>query len=92
MAAGLPVIATNGGGVPEIISDGSTGLLVPMGDANALAEAVRRLLLDPALAAKIAKAGYHEVRARFTPRSTARGIENVYATLTGRVLEPLPSN
>ena len=50
MAAGKPVVATNGGGVPEIVEDGQTGILVPMGDAPALAEAICRVLADPAQA------------------------------------------
>lgn len=50
MAAGKPVVATPVGGNPELIDDGRTGLLVPVGDAAALADRVERLLADPALA------------------------------------------
>ncbi|MBC8140557.1 MAG: glycosyltransferase family 4 protein [Armatimonadetes bacterium] len=81
MAAGLPVIATRGGGVPEIITEGKTGMLTPMGDAAALAVAVRSLLCDPAKAAQIGRAGYHEARARFTSHKTAAVVENVYSRL-----------
>lgn len=54
MAAGLPVVATAVGGLPELL--GSTGLLVPPGDPRALADALERLLTDPALAAELAEA------------------------------------
>lgn len=46
-AAGTPVVAGRSGGVPEVVADGETGVVVPMGDAEALAGAVRGLLLDP---------------------------------------------
>lgn len=81
MAAGLPVIATRGGGVPETIEPGRTGLLVPMGDANALAEALLMFLRDPQTATQIGRNGWHEVRKRFLPRRTASEIEAVYDTL-----------
>jgi glycosyltransferase involved in cell wall biosynthesis len=54
MAAGLPVVATAVGGLPELL--GATGLLVPPGDPQALADALERLLTDPALAADLAEA------------------------------------
>ncbi len=81
MAAGLPVIATRGGGVPETIEHGLTGLLVPMGDANALAEALLTFLRDPRAATETGRHGWHEVRKRFLPRRTATEIEAVYDKL-----------
>ena len=53
MAAGLPVIATAVGGLPEVVEDGVTGLLIPPRDAEALAGALERLLADPAWARKL---------------------------------------
>jgi len=53
MGLGLPVIATAAGGPAEIIEDGVNGLLVPMGDAVALADAIRRLLADSAFARRL---------------------------------------
>ncbi|MBC7807508.1 MAG: glycosyltransferase family 4 protein [Akkermansiaceae bacterium] len=81
MAAGLPVIATRGGGVPETIENGRTGLLVPMGEADALAEAMLTFLRDPKAATQIGRNGWHEVRKRFLPRRTATDIETVYDNL-----------
>jgi glycosyltransferase involved in cell wall biosynthesis len=52
-AAGVPVAATAGGGLPELVKDGETGLLVPVGDAAELARAIGRLLEEPELTAKM---------------------------------------
>lgn len=81
MALSVPVVATNGGGVPEIIQDGISGRLVPMGDALALAQAITDLLSDSARASQIGQAGYERVREHFTVALTARNIEAVYDDL-----------
>ncbi len=78
MAEGLPVIGTDGGGVREIITDGQNGLLVPMGDAAALARALERLIRDPAEARRLGQAGYWHVRKHFTAAQSARRVEKVY--------------
>ena len=62
MAAGVPIVAASTGGIPELVRDGSTGLLVPPRNPAALAAAVIRLLGDPALAARLAAAGLEFVR------------------------------
>lgn len=77
MAAGVPVAATAGGGIPEMIEDGTSGLLAPVGDGAALAAAVDRLLDDPALAARLAAAGRERVRA-FDIRRTVERTEALY--------------
>ena len=84
MAEGLPVVATNGGGVREIIIHGKNGLLVPMGDATAMAEALQSLLGHPAEARRLGAAGYRWVRRHFTAAQSARKIERVYRTLVAR--------
>lgn len=65
MASGLPVVATYTCGVPEIVRDGETGLLVPIGDAPALATALADLLGDPARARALGAAGQASVQEQF---------------------------
>jgi glycosyltransferase involved in cell wall biosynthesis len=57
MASSLPIVATRVGGVPEVVTEGVTALLVPPGDPPSLTAALDRLLSDPALAARLGKAG-----------------------------------
>lgn len=85
MAEGLPVIATDGGGVREIVNHGKNGLLVPMGDAAAMAQAMESLLNDPEEAARLGSAGYRWVRRHFTAAQSARKIERVYRAIFERV-------
>jgi glycosyltransferase involved in cell wall biosynthesis len=70
-ACGTPVIATTAGALSEIVSDGVTGVQVPPGDAGALAQAIRRLLEDPAACRKMGAMGARRVRERFSWRRTA---------------------
>jgi glycosyltransferase involved in cell wall biosynthesis len=65
LARHVPVVASAVGGVPDIVRDGDTGLLVPPGDANALAHAVARLAADPPAARAMAARGRAHVQARF---------------------------
>lgn len=65
LASGVPVVSTNVGGVPHIVRDGQTALLVPPGDEEAMAEALDRLLTDDALASRLALNGLSEVK-RYT--------------------------
>lgn len=81
MAAGKPVIATNGGGVPEIVENGNTGFLVPMGDAVSMAEAICLVLADPVLARTMGDRGHKRVMDHFTLDKTARKIESVYQAI-----------
>ena len=57
MQAGIPVVATRMGGIPDLVVDGQTGLLVPPGDAPALAGAIESLLADSAAAGRFGRAG-----------------------------------
>ena len=82
MAAGKPVIATNGGALPEIVIPGETGLLVPMCDAPAMAEAMMQLLANPGQAAAIGAAGKLRVGEHFTISHTARKLEGIYDLVT----------
>jgi glycosyltransferase involved in cell wall biosynthesis len=78
MAAGKPVIATRAGGIPEIMAHNETGLLVPVGDECALAEAMIALLRDPARARTMGEKGRETVREFFTIERHARAVEQVY--------------
>jgi glycosyltransferase involved in cell wall biosynthesis len=82
MMAVRPVVATRGGGVTEIVADGSTGILVPMGDSAAMAEAISSLLSEPARARAMGVAARARAEAEFHIDKTARGVEAVYDTLT----------
>jgi glycosyltransferase involved in cell wall biosynthesis len=62
MVFGVPVVASMAGGLPEIVEDEVTGLLVPPGDADALARAVTRILLDPSLRRRLGEQGLHRAR------------------------------
>jgi glycosyltransferase involved in cell wall biosynthesis len=66
MSVGRPLIASRTGGLPEIVEDGDSGLLVPPADPVALAQAVDRLLADPVLRDRLAAAGQRRVAAQFT--------------------------
>jgi glycosyltransferase involved in cell wall biosynthesis len=65
MAAGVPVVASDVGGVGELVADGETGLLVPSADPARLSEALRRLLADPELRRRLGAAGRARARERF---------------------------
>jgi glycosyltransferase involved in cell wall biosynthesis len=78
MAVGTPVIATNVGGVPEIVTHDETGLLVPSHNAVALASAIRRLYVDPQRRAQLAQAGQQSVRKRFVAENMIQGYVEVY--------------
>jgi glycosyltransferase involved in cell wall biosynthesis len=78
MAAGKPVVATNGGGVPEIVEDGRTGILVPMSDVQAMAEAISQILSDPVEARAMGIRARQRVADHFTLQQTARRVEAVY--------------
>ncbi len=77
-AAGVPVVATRAGGMPEAVQDGVTGLLVAPGDARALADALHRLLDDPALRARMGAAARSRVLERFSVDAMVEGNLAVY--------------
>jgi glycosyltransferase involved in cell wall biosynthesis len=80
MSAGLPVVATIVGGVPDIVTDGVEGLLVPPGRADLLARAVTRLAQDATLRTGLAR-GSLARSTMFDVRSAAAAIEAVYTEL-----------
>ena len=79
MACGVPLVATTGGALPEVVGeDGATGLLVTPDDPEALAQGVRRILDDAALATRLGDGGRRRVLGRFTWEATARGTADQY--------------
>lgn len=78
MASSKPVVATAGGGILDIVRDGETGLLVPMGDARAMAEAICSLLERPKKGLEMGRAGLSRVRDQFTIERTVAQIEAFY--------------
>jgi glycosyltransferase involved in cell wall biosynthesis len=82
MAAGRPVVAANHGGLPEVVADGETGLLVAPGDGVALRGALHRLLSDPDLRERLGRAALERVK-RFTPATVVPQLEDVYRQLIG---------
>lgn len=89
LAFGRPIVATAAGGIPEIVEPAGAGLLVPVGDAEAFAGALVRVLTDPGLAQRIAAAGRTRA-ADFDVAEVARRVERVYrAVLTGEPLHDL---
>jgi glycosyltransferase involved in cell wall biosynthesis len=81
MAAGLPVIATTSGAIPEIVDDGIDGLLVPPGDERELATAIERLIRDPALGRKLGQAARAKVEARFDPFRNGQRLAGLFLSL-----------
>ena len=78
MARRRPVVASAVGGIPEVITDGIDGLLVPPADPRALATAISSLLADPALRERIGESGYRTVADRFSIDAQVKRIEVVY--------------
>ncbi len=84
MAAGLPVVASRVGGIPELIDDRRTGRLVPPGDAAALAAAIVELMNEPTHAAALGRAGQRRAQERYAfPRMVGR-VEDLYLTEIAR--------
>jgi len=78
MDAGLPIVASRVGGLPEAVDEGRTGLLVPEGDSDALAAAIGALLLDPGRARDLGSAGQRRVETEFRAAGMIRHVESIY--------------
>jgi glycosyltransferase involved in cell wall biosynthesis len=88
MLAGVPVVASGVGGIPEQLDDGRTGLLVPPGDAHALARAVTRTLTEPGLAGELASAARAWARVELGHERMVERIESVYREAAGGAATP----
>lgn len=81
MAMGRPIVAFRAGGVPEIVADGETGILVEPGDVDGIADAVVALLADPERRLRMGRAGRERAARLFGAVATARAVERVYDEL-----------
>ena len=82
LSYGKPVVASRSGGIVDVIRDDETGLLVPPGDPVALADAIRRVLDDPDLAARLGRAGRAHVEANFSWPAITDRLVALYRRLT----------
>lgn len=78
MACGCAAVASDTGGNPELVRDGETGLLFPVGDAAALAAQLNRLAGDPELRARLAEASRRRIESEFSLQSAAARMEEIY--------------
>lgn len=83
MAAGLPVVASNIYGIPELVGDGSTGLLVPPTNPEALAAAVRSLMEQPGLGRSMGERGRRSFEESFTIERSVADTVSIYRDLLG---------
>lgn len=91
LAAGVAVVSTSVGGVPEVVRDDEHGLLLAPGDAGRLADRIDELLRDPQRRARLAKAGQARVVAEFTHAVQARRYQALFERLTGKTTSPTPA-
>lgn len=91
MAAGVPVVATEAGGTPEIAVSGENALLAPPGDPQALAAAIWEVLHDTGLRAKLVANARTTITQRHLPEARARALANLYQTLIASLPPPCPS-
>jgi len=81
MASGLPVVATKVGGLPDLIEDGKTGILVEPGSAEAMAQALVELLRNPRMAEQIGRLAQARVLERYTTQRLLQDVEDLYLEL-----------
>ena len=84
MAAGLPVVASQVGGTPEVVVPDQTGLLVPAGDEAALTRALADLLGDPARAVRMGQKGLKRVEDQFSLKAMTQSYQDLYSRLLAR--------
>ncbi|MBI4233940.1 MAG: glycosyltransferase family 4 protein, partial [Chloroflexi bacterium] len=84
MAAGKPLVATEGGGVKEIVVDRETGLLVPVGNVEAIAGAINWLLENPERARSMGVAGKRRAELFFSVEAHATNVQTLYNELLSR--------
>ena len=84
LAAARPIVATPVGGVPDVVTDGVTGILAPLGDPAAFAGALRTLEAAPPLRARLGEAGREAVRMKFHQEIVIEKLSALYEALVSR--------
>src|SRR5262249_41673946 len=84
MAAGLPVVATPAGDTPDIVEDGVTGLIVPIGDASAIADRIVALSASPQRCRQLGQAGRERVARRYRVDGLAERLIDIYRSIAAR--------
>lgn len=85
MATGLPVFATDHGGIPEAIENSVSGILVPERDYEALSQALLKAVQDRDLLARLARNGANAVAQKFDQQNQIRRLEEIYLRMIGKV-------
>ncbi|VVB51535.1 Trehalose synthase [uncultured archaeon] len=88
MSAGTPVVASNAGGIPDVVEDGVEGLLVAPGDVDALAEALDKVLSDGKLREKMGAAGQKKIASQFMPEQVLPMLSELYSQLGVKPTQP----
>ena len=78
MACETPVVATNVGGLSEVVEDDKSGFLLPLGDADSMAERVVQMLRDPALRSRMGQRGRAMAQEKFSPQTALKAYMDVY--------------
>jgi N-acetyl-alpha-D-glucosaminyl L-malate synthase BshA len=88
MAAGVPTIGSDAGGIPEVVAHGETGFLAPVGRTEQMAAYALALLRNPALYGRMSKAAMDRARRNFSADAIVRQYENIYFRVTGAERRP----
>jgi glycosyltransferase involved in cell wall biosynthesis len=92
MALGTPCVATDVTGIPEVLRDGGTGLLVPQNDPRRLADALQRLLADAPLRVELARRARHRIEEDFDARVNSARLRRLMAEANGSTAADLSAN
>jgi len=83
MAYGVPPVVTDSGGSPELVVDGASGIVVPVNDSKAIADAIERLYRDPEFRQRLGRAARERIATDFRSEDTVRKTIELYASLVG---------
>lgn len=93
MSLGKPAVVTSAGGIPEIVQDGETGLVVLPGDADALANGLLRMLREPELAGRLGEGARRRYEALYQPGTMVRALQEYFSELaSGKARGGLPQS